>query len=339
LNHSGDIDKAFEENANDINDLDGVSSLTGKSKGSGKWKCNGNKQVLSSNEFEKVNDKSEKESSVKFRWTVNRNMRMHRFHRKCLTEPRDLDSDNYSEIEQGFFCPDCLFIFRRKNKYLLHKRLKGGHCLRDCIYCDADEQKEVYSCTKCPKCFQTKEMLERHNEKHRHLIGCDFCISEFYTVNDLKIHVQTVHAETALPTYLCDLCGSKFKERKVLNAHRRFVHSNHRPEACTSCDKRFKTKSQLKNHLVTHKQASELNLSCEICGKMFLRVATLKDHVRRHKKEFTCFCTICNKGFYRKYSLAEHMRVHTGDKPFDCKFCGFKCALSCNLVKHMKVHF
>ncbi|XP_060571657.1 uncharacterized protein LOC132729843 [Ruditapes philippinarum] len=46
LNCSGDIDKAFEENANDINHLDGVSSLTSKSKESGKWKCNSNKQSI-----------------------------------------------------------------------------------------------------------------------------------------------------------------------------------------------------------------------------------------------------------------------------------------------------
>lgn len=286
-----------------------------------------------------ASNSADKEDCVKFRWTVNRNMRMHSYHRKCNSVPLDVDTDGYSDLEKGFYCPDCKYIFNGKNKLLQHKTMKRGHCLSNCIYCDADELKDVYQCVKCPKCFQTKEMLNRHAEKHNFdRIGCNLCSLTFYTAKDLRFHIKSEHVEMTQQAFLCDLCGSKFKEKKVLNAHRRFVHSEARPESCPSCEKRFKTKSQLKNHLVIHKKVSDLNLSCEVCGKMFMRVATLKDHVRRHTKDFTHFCEICNKGFYRKYGLDEHMRVHTGDKPFDCTQCGFKCSLSCNLVKHMKVH-
>lgn len=281
---------------------------------------------------------SNKADLKKHRWTVNRNVRMHSYHRKCDTVPGDLDLEWYSVSEKGYFCPDCHFIFKCKNKLKQHKELKEGYCLKDCIYCDADEFKEIFQCPKCPKCFKTKELMEKHEQRHMSTVHiCQFCNVDFYTIRDLKSHIHLDHDEVQ-EAFLCDLCGSEFKEKKVLNAHKKYVHTDNRPEKCTHCDRTFKTKSQLKNHLVVHKDISDLNLSCEICGKMFLRAGTLRDHVRRHKKEFMAYCGTCGKGFYRKYGLEEHMRIHTGDKPFDCKVCGYKCALSCNLVKHMKVH-
>ncbi|KAL4240684.1 nucleolar zinc-finger protein [Mactra antiquata] len=288
----------------------------------------------------KKSGKSFKNKISKLHWTVSKNLRMHRYHRKCRTKPCDLTEDMYSPSENGYYCPDCQFIFFRKHKLILHKVLKKGYCLPGCIYCDADdEHKEVYQCKKCPKCFQTQEMLERHLKKHcKKRFCCNICGTLFYMVTELKAHTQNEHSDSVQPEHLCDLCGSKFKEKKVLNSHVKYVHSDNRSEICSYCDKSFKTKSQLKSHLVTHKSISELNLSCEICGKGFSRKATLKEHVRRHRKEFSFFCSVCEKGFYRQYDLEDHMRVHTKDKPFGCKLCDFKCSLSCNLAKHMKIH-
>lgn len=288
----------------------------------------------------KVNEEPSPIWTKESRFGINRNLRLHSYHKKCPVVPTDLDTDFYSPSENGYYCPDCKFIFHKKNKLLVHKKLKAGDkCVSDCIFCDAEEHKEVFQCLKCPKVFETKELLERHVVKHlTEVFNCNFCNLSFYTIPDLKFHMQQEHGEEIQQTFLCDLCGSKFKEKKILNAHRKYVHTNERPEACPTCGRKFKTKSQLKNHLVTHMSPAELDLSCEVCGKMFTRVATLKDHVRRHKKEFTFFCEVCHKGFYRKHGLEEHMRVHTGDKPYNCKFCEFKCALSCNLVKHMRIH-
>ncbi|KAH3863003.1 zinc finger protein 37-like [Dreissena polymorpha] len=274
------------------------------------------------------------------RYSVNRNLRIHAFHKKCKTIPQDLNDDNFSASEKGYYCADCKFIFVKKNKLLLHKKLKaGGICVADCIYCDAEEnKKDIFYCTKCPKVFDTKELLERHAERHAvEVFTCKHCDQTFYTIPDLNCHMQNEH-KVEMETHLCDLCGSRFKDKKILNQHRKYVHTDERPEECPTCRRRFKNKSQLRNHLVVHKDASDLDLSCEVCGKMFVRVATLKDHVRRHRKEFTFFCNTCGKGFYKKSGMEEHMRVHTGDKPFTCKVCGYKCALRCNLVKHIRKH-
>ncbi|XP_052774603.1 zinc finger protein 197-like [Mya arenaria] len=273
------------------------------------------------------------------RYSVNRNFKLHTFHKRCPEVPFDMDSDNYSASLNGYYCSDCKFLFQKKNKLELHKRVKvRGVCVPDCIFCDAEENKEVFQCSKCPKVFETKELLDRHVDRHNiEQFPCTFCYQIFYTIPDLQYHKKVEHSDQ-VETHLCDLCGSKFKDKKVLVQHRKYVHSDERKEECPTCGRKFKTKSQLKNHLVVHVDAESLNLSCEICGKMFVRASTLRDHVRRHKKEFTFFCDVCNKGFYRKAGMEEHKRTHTGDKPFTCRVCGYKCALSCNLVKHIRTH-
>ena len=281
--------------------------------------------------------KTDKKSN---RFGMNRNLRLHNCHRRCPVFPTDLNSEFYSPSENGYYCPDCKFIFYKKNKLIIHKKLKvGGLCVSDCIYCDFEENKDVFKCLKCPKVFETKDLLDRHIDKHNtEMFNCMLCEASYCTVGDLKFHMTVDHTDEIKQTYLCDLCGSKFKEKKILNAHRKYVHTDERPESCSTCGRKFKTKSQLKNHLITHMSATDSHLSCEVCGKLFTRVASLKEHVRRHKKEFTFYCEVCKKGFYKKHGMEEHMRIHTGDKPYDCKFCDFKCALSCNLVKHMRVH-
>ena len=50
---------------------------------------------------------------------------------------------------------------------------------------------------------------------------------------------------------------------------------------------------------------------CEICGKEFTRMESLKRHMMIHRNEFPHQCNICKKGFRRKDKVMDHcMRVH-----------------------------
>ena len=273
------------------------------------------------------------------RFSVNRNQFLHMYHKKCSQKPIDLDEEGYSASQKGFYCEDCGFLFTKMNKLIMHKKIKrGGVCAQSCIFCDAEENKEVFRCSKCPKVYETQELLDRHLQRHDwEIFSCKHCPQYFYTIPDLNTHTKLEHSDIG-EKYLCDLCGSKFKEKKILVGHRKFVHSEERPHQCRDCGMKFKNKSQLNNHTIIHVAVEQRNLSCEVCGKMFVRSGTLRDHVRRHKKDFSIFCEVCKKGFYRRGALDEHMRTHTGDKPFTCAVCGYKCALSCNLTKHIRTH-
>ena len=60
---------------------------------------------------------------------------------------------------------------------------------------------------------------------------------------------------------------------------------------CKHCNKKFDEYQQLKNCLRAH-----FNKNCPICGKLFQRKESYKDHMQRHNKHKTHFCRGCKFG-------------------------------------------
>jgi len=77
---------------------------------------------------------------------------------------------------------------------------------------------------------------------------------------------------------------------------------------------------------------------CTQCNKMFRCKSNLKQHMMTHTKEKPYPCEVCDKKFSAKSSLKRHMRVHSGEKYFFCKECGKAFMLESSLKSHTKVH-
>ncbi|KAI3359047.1 hypothetical protein L3Q82_015414 [Scortum barcoo] len=78
--------------------------------------------------------------------------------------------------------------------------------------------------------------------------------------------------------------------------------------------------------------------SCSECGKRFLHICNMKNHMRFHTGERAFFCSVCGQKCLYKSHLKIHMRTHTGEKPFVCPVCGKKYAHKASMQSHMVVH-
>ncbi|XP_029931308.1 zinc finger protein 23 [Myripristis murdjan] len=103
--------------------------------------------------------------------------------------------------------------------------------------------------------------------------------------------------------YACNICGKKFKRRKILRRHERF-HTGEKPYTCSHCSKEFALRKSLRRH------------------------------ERFHTGERPHSCLQCGKSFRLRDNLKAHLRFHSGEKPFSCATCGKKYRILRNLEKH-----
>ncbi|XP_039645658.1 zinc finger protein 391-like isoform X1 [Perca fluviatilis] len=122
--------------------------------------------------------------------------------------------------------------------------------------------------------------------------------------------------------------------KKVYNDIR--ILTDEKQHSCQICGRSFNRISSLKYHLITH--TGEKPYSCKTCGKTYGQISSLKYHIRTHTGEKPYSCKTCGKAFKCNNILKVHMRTHTGEKPYTCKTCGNRfCDLSA-LIRHMRIH-
>ena len=99
------------------------------------------------------------------------------------------------------------------------------------------------------------------------------------------------------------LTGKHLGERTTWNKK----HQKH--HKCQVCDKTFKHKQTLRNHLLMHN--GEKHHKCDLCGKCFRIKADLKKHLLIHTGEKPHKCTLCDAAFTEKCVINTHQRKTT----------------------------
>ena len=267
----------------------------------------------------------------------------------------------YKTIELGIQCEICETIFLNKTKFENH--VISGQCKWVCKLCKktfeysikkASIKSHHYSlfkkkleqhkkecdrtCKLCgysseERCKLVRHMKFRHSNTKRY--ACDICFITFKSETILYTHKINKHTDKA-GLYRCPQCPKEYMLLSSLSAHLKYSHLGPKRNEvpCSVCGKMLDIYS-VKRHEASHKIN---NLKCDICLAVFNHVSTLREHKRRHNKDYSHCCESCGKGFYTISKLTDHRRIHTGEKPFSCSLCQYRCNIKVNLDKHMKIH-
>lgn len=226
-------------------------------------------------------------------------------------------------------------------------------------------------CKLCRKVFSLKRFYQYHLKRHqlhnRYL--CEICGQRFTKLSVFKVHFKTHKTTPFIPkltAFVCKLCNKTFRTNSNLKEHNNYC-AGLQPFICkhTNCDKKFPTKTKLKNH-VKLKHDKKFSSICSICNIGFVKTSSYKAHMTSHstEKKYNCTkcdksyktlsnlnfhmkyhneklpfnCDICGKGFMRKEYLEAHVNAHNGVKNFVCQVCDKKFVSQKNLDSHAKYH-
>jgi len=154
--------------------------------------------------------------------------------------------------------------------------------------------------------------------------GCDFIVDTTSkggkTMNRLKSHVQT---HIKLKPIACPFCCERLSCGKRLDEHFSRQCPTNVDLSCDICGKSFATKTLLRDHLTNHnrKFACPVN-SCSFMGRNFRSVATHMQYVHSDERKFGP-CPFCDKYFKTLKDYKAHIVTHNKSGEFKCQNCDY----------------
>ncbi|XP_077013052.1 transcription factor IIIA [Tamandua tetradactyla] len=205
------------------------------------------------------------------------------------------------------------------------------------------EKPFVCDASGCNQKFNTKSNLKKHferkheNQQKQYVCNFEGCQKTFKKHQQLKIH-QCQH--TSEPLFRCNHegCGRPFTTPSRLKRHEK-VHEGY---VCQKeCSFVAKTWTELLKHV---REAHKEETTCEVCQKTFKRKDYLKQHMKTHAPERdVCRCPRegCGRTYTTVFNLQSHiLSFHEETRPFVCEHagCGKRFAMKQSLTRHAVVH-
>ena len=142
-----------------------------------------------------------------------------------------------------------------------------------------------------------------HGEKR---FPCEQCPSSFGSRNQLSSHIKSCHGDENL---ICELCpGKTFCNKRKLQVHVTRVHGPRKPKwVCPECGVQVQNSSNsIKLHKMVHDNS--FPFQCEYCDKKFRTKTVLRNHLNQHTGAFSFPCQFCSKSFSSKGGLWQHLK-------------------------------
>ena len=111
---------------------------------------------------------------------------------------------------------------------------------------------------------------------------CSECDRAFRSGHDLQNHRRQFHNEEKLK---CETCEAEFGYLNSLRRHKLNCGNIGRNHKCVQCEKKYKSKETLQNHIFA-KHAESKHI-CQFCGKQFHLKCSLTRHVKNvHNNQY-----------------------------------------------------
>ena len=121
----------------------------------------------------------------------------------------------------------------------------------------------------------------------------------------------------------CEVCNKKLRSFSDLKRHM-IQHTGERNWQCEVCPRKFGQKYQLKKHIETHSDTKEVSYwFCQHCDKRLTSKTSRDAHELGHFGEHRFSCEECCKGFNDKTTMWKHkVKLHGCSYEFLCNQCG-----------------
>ncbi|MBP1909182.1 C2H2-type zinc finger protein [Methanolobus bombayensis] len=216
---------------------------------------------------------------------------------------RDLSNymDHLKNHPQCDYCQERFF-----SEDALKKHLESNHTCPICneYYCSVSKHLVMAHpyCEFCDKRFLNRDIFKEHMKDHP---KCEYCGNNFQDKIHLDSHILEKHHCHVCNQYICNveehireqhpfcnLCDQYFFDAKSYEQHNQQKHTHQ----CTYCDKIFKLKASLENHISnSHK--------CSYCNKYF-------SELKQHFIDEHFYCERCKKPFFNANDYKKDQSFH-----------------------------